>query len=280
MACGRHPGIQQLRRLEVSQVVEPNRGEGRGVARSHPTGVRRVGAPRRLASRVRSKDVAVRLRRPNMASISSAAARSARTSPTSGGCCSRCGCDGAEASLATLRCTTPHRSAWFSEARRIAWTWRSWPAPTPLSQLGVQPVDVEGLQLRQANRSEYRSDLPVDVLLIVVQRRLGSSQPGDVLHPSLEQLGQRHVVERGLAGGNRSFEISECGFHLALRGGLIVRITRRYRPVEGSRPADTTSSHVPGVRSRIVPIRTILPRQIRRNRLVRSKVRVQKHALK
>ncbi|HXU98087.1 MAG TPA: hypothetical protein VFP03_08305 [Jiangellaceae bacterium] len=33
-----------------------------------------------------------------------------------------------------------------------------------------------------------------------------------------------------------------------------MRITRAYRPVDGSTPADTVSSHEPGERSRIVPI--------------------------
>ncbi len=42
-----------------------------------------------------------------------------------------------------------------------------------------------------------------------------------------------------------------------------VRMTRRYEPVLGSRPADTISSHVPGARSRIPIFRPTLSRQIR-----------------
>jgi len=64
----------------------------------------------------------------------------------------------------------------------------------------------EGLQLRLADRSEHRTDLAVDVSPIVVRRRVGSSEPGDVLHPTLEQVGERHVVERDFAGGDGHFE--------------------------------------------------------------------------
>ena len=49
---------------------------------------------------------------------------SATTSAAVGGCCSRCGCDGADANDATLRDTRPHRTAWCNAARTMAWIWR------------------------------------------------------------------------------------------------------------------------------------------------------------
>ncbi|MEO6124366.1 MAG: hypothetical protein ABIR32_11710, partial [Ilumatobacteraceae bacterium] len=61
---------------------------------------------------------------PNSGSGAIAEAISKRTSAIDGGCCSRCVCAGADASLSTLRWTSPHRSAWFSEARKMAWIWR------------------------------------------------------------------------------------------------------------------------------------------------------------
>ena len=61
---------------------------------------------------------------PNIGSVWVAASMSFCTCAAVGGCCSRWGWEGAEASCATLRPTSPQRTAWFSAARTTAWIWR------------------------------------------------------------------------------------------------------------------------------------------------------------
>ena len=120
----------------------------------------------------------------------------ASTSSAVGGCCSRWGCDGADASDATLRATSPQRTAWCSAARMMAWIWRivagarprsrseeysrsRWPAVSFDSRIGA----------------DRRHELACDAVAVVVERRGRPAERLHVLQPSLQQLGHRRVLQ-------------------------------------------------------------------------------------
>ena len=99
-----------------------------------------------------------------------------------------------------------------------------------LAEVPVETIDVERLQARQPDLAEHRDDLPVDVLPVVVQRRVGPAQARDVFHPSIEQRRQRRVIERHVAGHHRGLERGQGRLRLALRCGRngALQLTYRY----------------------------------------------------
>lgn len=95
-----------------------------------------------------------------------------------------------------------------------------------LAEVPVETIDVERLQQRQPNRAQNRDDLSVDVLLVVIQRRVGPAQARDVFHPSIEQRRQRWVVERHVAGATAASRVAKAAFASLFDVGATVRITR------------------------------------------------------
>ena len=94
---------------------------------------------------------ATRTSNPNSGSIEAAATSSRCASSTDGGWCSRCGCDGGDTSLATLRPTRPHRSP-LVERRRDVPDGRGRQATR--GEAGVEAVDVVGGQLGKPAQPE------------------------------------------------------------------------------------------------------------------------------
>src|SRR4051812_24173276 len=76
-----------------------------------------------------------------------------------------------------------------------------------LGEADVEAVEVEGGELRQASAAQCRLDLPFNVAPVVVERRLGTSEPYEMLQPAVEKLRQDHLVHADAAGGHLGLEM-------------------------------------------------------------------------